>query len=541
MSKAEVDAGSRTSKSGARVVRAPRGTELRCKGWLPGGRAAHADEQPRSRGRRAARRSRRLRRHRARRRARGRRSTSSSRELRAARRRRDAARAVGQGGRRSRRTPTRRACSSRTRPARAGVGDLGAVPPARGAGPHDVRADDRGLVDLHRHAGDPAGHVRDVRRRGASSTSAAPWTGHAGPHRGPRRHGRRAAARGDDGGRVVPRRRGRSGAHRSAASTRATSTSAPTILDEALARVDDARATAASARERRARAATRRDVYPELVRRGVTPDLVTEQTAAHDPLVGYVPQGLTLDGGGRAARARSRRATCDARARRHGRATSRRCSRCRSAAPYAFDYGNNLREQRDGGRRRATRSTSPASCRRTSGRCSARARARSAGSRSRGDPEDIARHRRGRAARSCPTTRDLAPLDRPRAASASRSRACRRASAGSATASAHSVGPRVQRAGARRARSRRRSSSGATTSTAARSRRPNRETEAHEGRLRRDRRLADPERAREHRRRRDVGERPPRRRRRHRLLASTRAWSSSPTAPTRPRAGSSAC
>ena len=34
----------------------------------------------------------------------------------------------------------------------------------RGRGAHDVRPDDRGLVDLHRHAGDPPGHVRDVRR-----------------------------------------------------------------------------------------------------------------------------------------------------------------------------------------------------------------------------------------------------------------------------------------------------------------------------------------------------------------------------------------
>src|SRR5262249_20676612 len=37
------------------------------------------------------------------------------------------------------------------------------------------------------------------------------------------------------------------------------------------------------------------DIYPELVRRGVTPDLVTEQTAAHDPLVGYIPRGLSLE------------------------------------------------------------------------------------------------------------------------------------------------------------------------------------------------------------------------------------------------------
>ena len=60
-------------------------------------------------------------------------------------------------------------------------------------------------------------------------------------------------------------------------------------------------------------------------------------------------------------------------------------------------------------------------------------------------------------------------------------------------------------------------------------------------RLRRDRRLADPQRAAEHRRRRDVGERPSRRRRRDRQLDPRRAWSSSPTAPTRWRSASSAC
>ncbi len=37
------------------------------------------------------------------------------------------------------------------------------------------------------------------------------------------------------------------------------------------------------------------EVYPELVRRGVRPDLVTDQTAAHDPLNGYLPAGWTLD------------------------------------------------------------------------------------------------------------------------------------------------------------------------------------------------------------------------------------------------------
>lgn len=37
------------------------------------------------------------------------------------------------------------------------------------------------------------------------------------------------------------------------------------------------------------------DVYPELVKRGIHPDLVTDQTSAHDPLYGYLPSGFTLE------------------------------------------------------------------------------------------------------------------------------------------------------------------------------------------------------------------------------------------------------
>src|SRR5512138_2252384 len=37
------------------------------------------------------------------------------------------------------------------------------------------------------------------------------------------------------------------------------------------------------------------DVHPELLRRGVRPDLVTDQTSAHDALGGYVPAGLSLE------------------------------------------------------------------------------------------------------------------------------------------------------------------------------------------------------------------------------------------------------
>jgi len=64
-------------------------------------------------------------------------------------------------------------------------------------------------------------------------------------------------------------------------------------LDEALAAIDAAR------KEGRALSVAlcgnAAEVYPELVRRKVVPDLVTEQTAAHDPLNGYVPLGLTLE------------------------------------------------------------------------------------------------------------------------------------------------------------------------------------------------------------------------------------------------------
>ena len=37
------------------------------------------------------------------------------------------------------------------------------------------------------------------------------------------------------------------------------------------------------------------DVIPELARRGVVPDLLTDQTSAHDPLGGYIPQGLDVE------------------------------------------------------------------------------------------------------------------------------------------------------------------------------------------------------------------------------------------------------
>src|SRR5271157_5869801 len=37
------------------------------------------------------------------------------------------------------------------------------------------------------------------------------------------------------------------------------------------------------------------EIFPELVRRGVRPDAVTDQTSAHDPINGYLPKGWTLE------------------------------------------------------------------------------------------------------------------------------------------------------------------------------------------------------------------------------------------------------
>ena len=63
-------------------------------------------------------------------------------------------------------------------------------------------------------------------------------------------------------------------------------------LDEALAIID--RWTKAGEAKSVALLGNAADVFPELFRRGVRPDMVTDQTNAHDPLNGYLPQGWTL-------------------------------------------------------------------------------------------------------------------------------------------------------------------------------------------------------------------------------------------------------
>src|SRR4051812_49116077 len=85
------------------------------------------------------------------------------------------------------------------------------------------------------------------------------------------------------------------------------------------------------------------DVLPELVRRGIVPDVLTDQTSAHDPLNGYVPAGLSVadadvlrrtDGAAYIERSMASmaihvRAMLDLKAR----------------GTVTFDYGNNIRAQ----------------------------------------------------------------------------------------------------------------------------------------------------------------------------------------------------
>jgi urocanate hydratase len=64
-------------------------------------------------------------------------------------------------------------------------------------------------------------------------------------------------------------------------------------IDTALRRIDAANADGRAVSL--ALCANAADVYPELARRRIVPDLVTEQTAAHDPLNGYILPGLSLE------------------------------------------------------------------------------------------------------------------------------------------------------------------------------------------------------------------------------------------------------
>jgi len=84
------------------------------------------------------------------------------------------------------------------------------------------------------------------------------------------------------------------------------------------------------------------ETHAEFVRRRVIPDLVTDQTSAHDPLNGYVPVGLTLE---QAAELRKDAPDEYVRRARASMATQVRAILDMMAqGAVAFDYGNNLRQ-----------------------------------------------------------------------------------------------------------------------------------------------------------------------------------------------------
>jgi urocanate hydratase len=110
-------------------------------------------------------------------------------------------------------------------------------------------------------------------------------------------------------------------------------------VDDALRRLDAAR------REGRPLSvgvvANAADVYRELARRGIAPDLVTDQTSAHDPLHGYVPADLTIEDA-----PAFRRRDPDGYVRRAKESMAAQVSAMlamRRMGSHVFDYGNALR------------------------------------------------------------------------------------------------------------------------------------------------------------------------------------------------------
>ncbi len=112
-------------------------------------------------------------------------------------------------------------------------------------------------------------------------------------------------------------------------------------LDGALARIAECR----TRREPRSIAleANAADVLPELVRRGVVPDVLTDQTSAHDALDGYVPNGLSLGDAVALRRADPREYVRRSMAAMAEHVRAMRALQDRGAV--TFDYGNNIRAQ----------------------------------------------------------------------------------------------------------------------------------------------------------------------------------------------------
>ncbi|MBP4051254.1 urocanate hydratase [Chromobacterium violaceum] len=113
-----------------------------------------------------------------------------------------------------------------------------------------------------------------------------------------------------------------------------------TTLDEALAIVDDAKQSGKAVSVGLLGNAA--DVFAELVARGITPDVVTDQTSAHDPVHGYLPQGWTV------AQWRDKQKTAAAEitaaAKKSMAVQVRAMLTLQARGAATLDYGNNIRQ-----------------------------------------------------------------------------------------------------------------------------------------------------------------------------------------------------
>jgi urocanate hydratase len=85
------------------------------------------------------------------------------------------------------------------------------------------------------------------------------------------------------------------------------------------------------------------DLLPECVRRGIVPDLVTDQTSAHDPLNGYIPNRMSYEAALGLRRSDPQRYMAEAR--RSMGEHVRAILDLRKLGAIAFDYGNNIRAE----------------------------------------------------------------------------------------------------------------------------------------------------------------------------------------------------
>lgn len=84
------------------------------------------------------------------------------------------------------------------------------------------------------------------------------------------------------------------------------------------------------------------DIFPELVKRGIVPDVVTDQTSAHDPLNGYLPVGWTME---YAAQMRNKdEAAVSSAAKKSMAIQVQAMLDLQAAGAATTDYGNNIRQ-----------------------------------------------------------------------------------------------------------------------------------------------------------------------------------------------------